>query len=164
MWPEPLHAALVHFPIVLACLAPLAGAAALLVIRRGATSPRVWSGVVLTLLLLTASGWWATETGESDEERVEKVVAERLIEEHEEAGERLLTASFVALGIAAAGYLPGQIGALARVAALAATLLLPAAAFQTGHTGGELVYRHGAASVYASRTARPRAGEARGER
>jgi hypothetical protein len=50
--------------------------------------------------------------------------------------------------IFAAGLASDRIGRPARVAAAIASLLVLAAAIRTGHLGGELVYRHGAAKAY----------------
>ena len=48
--------------------------------------PRSWVAIVLLQALLVGSGVLARETGEDQEERVEEVVAERHIEEHEDRG------------------------------------------------------------------------------
>ena len=43
MLPNPMHPAVVHFPVVLAFLLPLFVAGALLAIRRGANARRAWA-------------------------------------------------------------------------------------------------------------------------
>ena len=86
---------------------------------------------------LVGSGWMALETGEEEEGRVEHVVAERHIEEHEELAERFQLAGVVALVVVGAGLLPGATGGLARGAAVLATLAVLAVGVQVGHTGGE---------------------------
>ena len=83
MLPDPLHPALVHFPIVLMFLLPLAALAALWYRRRYPERRGAW---VLTTALagaLTLSAWVAVETGEGDEEKVEGVVPEASLETHE---------------------------------------------------------------------------------
>jgi uncharacterized membrane protein len=148
MLPDPLHPAIVHFPVVLAVFAPLLAALALWAIQTGRTSRWTWIGIVVLQILVVGSGWIAMETGENEEDRVERVVAERHIEEHEEAAERFLTLAALALPLAAAGLLAGRLGTINRGLTLALTLAALAAAADTGHKGGELVYRHGAASAY----------------
>lgn len=148
MLPDPLHPALVHLPIALAVLVPLLGVLALPVIAKSFLPARVWSVVVLLQALLVGSAWLGIETGEDQEERVEKVVAERHIEEHEEAAERFLALAGAGLTIMAVGLLPGRVGSVARVAGAAASLVVLAAAVSVGHSGGELVYQHGAAAAY----------------
>src|SRR5688500_17227972 len=90
MLPDPLHPAVVHFPIVLMFLLPVAAVAALWRIRNGARVSRAWTLVLAAAAALAASAWLAVETGESDEEAVERVVAEAPIGRHEEAAERFL--------------------------------------------------------------------------
>ncbi len=74
--PEPLHPALVHFPIVLAFLAPIAAAIVLWSVHSGRLSRRAWLAVVILQVAVLGSGWLAAETGEEEEERVERVIAE----------------------------------------------------------------------------------------
>ena len=146
--PDPLHPAIVHVPIALAVLMPALALLAAVVIRMKIVPPRTWMAVFLLQAALVGSGWMALETGEEEEGRVEHVVAERHIEEHEELAERFQLAGVVALVVVGAGLLPGATGGLARGAAVLATLAVLAVGVQVGHTGGELVYRYGAASAY----------------
>ena len=148
MIPDPLHPAIVHFPIVLAVLAPLLAAAALWAIHSGRLPGRSWLGIVLLQVLLVGTAWVATETGEREEDRVERVVAERHIEEHEEAAERFLVLAALVLPLAAAGMLAGRVGAINRMLTIVLSLAALGAAGSAGHSGGELVYRHGAAAAY----------------
>lgn len=146
--PDPLHPAIVHLPMALAVLMPALALLAAVVVRMKVVPPRTWMAVFLLQAALVGSGWMALETGEEQEDRVEHVVAERHIEEHEELAERFQLAGIVALVIVGAGLLPGAPGGLARGAAVLATLAVLATGVQVGHSGGELVYRYGAASAY----------------
>ena len=146
--PEPLHPAIVHFPIVLAFLSPIAAAAVLWSIKSGRLSSRAWLHVVILQVAVMGSGWLAAEAGEDEEERVERVIAEEYIEEHEEAAERFLALAGVALALAAAGMLSHPLGAVARGLTVAAALASVPLVAALGHSGGELVYRHGAALAY----------------
>ena len=148
MIPDPLHPAIVHFPIVLAVLAPLLAAATFWAIHSGRLPGRSWLGIVLLQVLLAGSAWVATETGEREEDRVERIVAERHIEEHEEAAERFLVLAALVLPLAAAGMLAGSVGTINRVLTIVLSLAALGAAGSAGHSGGELVYRHGAAAAY----------------
>jgi uncharacterized membrane protein len=149
MIPDPLHPAIVHFPIVLALLAPLLAAGAFWAIQAERLPRRSWLGIVILQIALVGTVWIATETGEHEEDRVERVVAERHIEEHEEAAERLLALAALVLPLAAAGMLSGRVGTINRALTIALSLAALVAAGYTGHSGGELVYRHGAAMAYA---------------
>lgn len=149
MLPDPLHPALVHFPIVLAFLLPLAALGAL---WRGRRYPPARGAWILTTALagaLTASAWLAVRSGERDEEAVERVVPEAPLEDHEEAAERFLLLSAGVLLVAGAGLLRGRIGTTARLVATAGAFGLVVAGSLVGHSGGELVYRHGAAAAHA---------------
>jgi uncharacterized membrane protein len=149
MLPDPLHPAVVHFPIVLAFLLPIAALAAVWHGRRRPGSRGPW---ILTLALaaaLTASAWLAVQTGGREEETVERVVPEAPLENHEEAAERFLLLSAGVLLVAGAGLLRGRIGVAARLATTVGALGLVVAGALVGHSGGKLVYQYGAAAAHA---------------
>lgn len=148
MLPDPLHPAVVHLPIALAVVIPGLAILGILLIRRRILPSRSWALIVLLQALLVGSGWLALETGEEQEESVERVVAERHIETHEEAAQRFLLLAGIGLLASAAGLLPRRTGAIGRVAGTLATLAVLAAGISVGHSGGELVYRYGAANAY----------------
>jgi uncharacterized membrane protein len=150
MLPDPLHPAIVHFPIVFVVLLPLVAAGALWAIRRGGAPRRVWAIPALLAAGLTLSAWVAVRTGEAQEEKVEAVVARRPFHTHEEAAERFLALSGVLLLVTAAGFAPGVAGRAARALTVVGALGLAVAGAQVGHTGGQLVYEHRAASAYAT--------------
>jgi uncharacterized membrane protein len=149
----PLHPLIVHFPIVLAFLLPISIAAALWAVRRGTTPRRGWSVPVVVAGALAASAFVASNTGEAEEDRAERVVAEQAIDTHEEAAERFLVLSGALFAVSLAGFLPRTVGQAARIVTAAGALGLVAAAVQVGHSGGTLVYREGAASAYTNATA-----------
>jgi uncharacterized membrane protein len=135
-----LHPAVVHFPIVLMFLLPVAAVVALWAIGHGSRAVRAWM-IPLTLAgALTFSSWVAVETGERDEDRAADAAGERAVATHEEAAERFLLLSGVVLVVVAAGLLRGGVGRTARVAGTVAALALVAAGYQVGHSGGQLVY------------------------
>jgi uncharacterized membrane protein len=148
MLPDPLHPAVVHMPMALAALVPLLALLGVLVIRSGWLPVRAWSAIVLLQALLVGSGALAVTTGEQEEERVEAVVSESRIEPHEEQAERFLVASAVGLLVSALGLIGGRAGAVARLTTVLVAAGVLAAGIAVGHSGGELVYRHGAASAH----------------
>ena len=146
--PNPLHPAIVHFPVVLAFLLPIFIIAASWAIRRGANPRRAWSIPLAAAVALAGSAWVASETGEAQEERIERVVSEKPMSAHEEMAEFFLAASAGVAVIAAAGLAGGVAGRAARIATAVGSVALIVGAFRVGHTGGELVYRYGAANAY----------------
>lgn len=148
MMPDPLHPAIVHLPIALAMVVPVLAMLGIPTIRRGLLPPRAWALIVLLQALLVGSSWLALETGEDQEDRVEQVVAERHIETHEEDAERFLLFAGVAFLVLAAGLLPGRRGAAARFVGVLSAIAVLALGISVGHSGGELVYKHGAANAY----------------
>ena len=148
MLPTPLHPAIVHFPIVLVFLLPIFALGALWAIRRGARPRRAWALAVAVAAALASSAFVALKTGEAQEERVEDVVAESAIHQHEEAAEAFLVLSGVVLLVTAAGLFGGVTGRSARLVATAGALGLIIAGFRVGDSGGKLVYEYGAASAY----------------
>jgi uncharacterized membrane protein len=149
MLPTPLHPAVVHFPVVLAVLLPIFAGIALWTIRRGTTPRRAWAVPVGLALALALSSWVAVRTGEAQDERVESVVAEQPLETHEEAAEAFLALSAGLAALTVFGLVGGRPGRVARVVATAGAFALVVAAARVGHSGGQLVYRYGAASAYA---------------
>ncbi|MDX1395307.1 MAG: DUF2231 domain-containing protein [Gemmatimonadota bacterium] len=150
MLPNPLHPAIVHMPLAVAVLLPLAALVALWVSGRTDAKRAVWGVIVALVAILAVSSRVAIQTGEAQEEVVERVVTHDALEEHEEAGERLFVGSLIVLAVSALGLVGGRVGTVARPASAAGALVLLALAIGVGRSGGELVYEHGAASAYAS--------------
>ena len=149
----PLHPLVVHFPIVLVVLLPISVLVALWAVRKGATARRAWAVPLAFAATLTLSAWVALQTGEAQEDRVEDVVGEAALHGHEEAAERFLVLSGVLLLVAAVGLSRGTVGRAARLVTAVGAVGLVVAGAQVGHSGGTLVYRHGAASAYTNPTA-----------
>ncbi len=142
--PDPLHPALVHFPIVLILLGTITSVLA--VFWRKGYVP----AFAAALLLLGAIGAWASvATGKSDGGLIENtsVGVEALLEAHENWAERTLTAAAIAAAMAAASVALFRFPRVERGVAVAAAFAAMVAAwmvYETGHRGGALVYQHGA--------------------
>jgi uncharacterized membrane protein len=156
--PSPLHPALVHFPVVLLLL----GAA----VAVAAAFTRRWQlpQTAAVLLALGAIGSVvAVQTGEHDGEIVSETPAiEAVLEQHEEWAERTQVASIVAALLAVVALFttrwPVATRSLGIVTAVGA-LLVSWCVTQTGHYGGQLVYRHGAGVNLTAGGTGPAAGE-----
>ena len=153
----PLHPFVVHLPIALSLLMPVLAAAALLAWWRGwLPGRRLWLVVVVFQGLLIATSFVALRTGEAEEDRVEALVAESSLHQHEALAQRLLVTAGTVLLLTT---LPLVLRAgRARAFALLAVVGMvgvTALALQTGKAGGELVYKHGAAAAYTVKTASP---------
>jgi uncharacterized membrane protein len=164
MLPDPLHPAVVHFPIVLATMLPLVALLGLLAVSRGTAPRKAWAYVTLASFLVFAAAFVAVRTGGNEEDVVEKVVSEDTIEEHEEAGERLQLLAGIGFLVFAAGLSGGGVGRIARPVALLASLAIAGQGYLTGKSGGEMVYEHGAASAYVDSTGAAVSPEGPGER
>ncbi len=152
------HPKIVHIPVALGVLMPLIAGAILLAWWRNWLPPRSWALAVALQAVLLGSGILALQTGESEEDRVEQVVPEVAIEEHEEAAEIFVWVSAGVLGMMLVGLVAGRRKAGLPVAAAATlgTVVVLGLGYRTGEAGGDLVYRHDAASAYAvSAGARP---------
>lgn len=153
------HPKWVHLPIALAVLMPLVASGLLVALWRKWLPPRAWLIAVLLQAALVGSGIVALRTGENDEERVERVVAEAAIEAHEEAAEVFVIASGVVLAVMLVPLaLRLSIALPAAGLGLLGTLVVFGLGYRTGQAGGELVYRHGAAQAYVA----PNAGSSAG--
>jgi uncharacterized membrane protein len=148
--PDPLHPAVVHFPIVLILL----GAAAAIVAAfwRGGRLPR-FAAVLLALGALGA--WAAVESGESSGGLLESgsPQMETLVDAHEMWAKRTLGITVLAAVAAVAAVLVRRWPRYARGVAVVAAVASAAAAYavyETGHRGGALVYRHAAGVAVAA--------------
>ena len=150
--PDPLHPAVVHLPVAFAVILPLFAIGAIWFIRRGSRPRAAWGVTVGMAAALALSAWISLETGEQQEERVEDVVSERSIHQHEEAADLFLALSAGVLVVAVAGLARGRVGQVGRWVTAAGTLAVLGAGWRVGHTGGMLVYRDGAGSAYAQTT------------
>jgi len=166
----PLHPALVHIPLGLSVVMPVLAVALAIALLKGWATKPMWLVVIALQAVVLVGGLAAMNTGEEEEEVVEKVVNERLIEEHEERAEAFVWSAGVTLALSTAVLVlgPQQVGAAALVTAAAAAVTL-GLGYRVGHSGGELVFKHGAASAYTElgASSSPRAdgaGNARRER
>ncbi len=146
------HPKVIHVPLALGVLMPLIAGGLVLAWWRRWLPPRAWVLAVALQAILVASGAVALQTGEAEEERAEEVVPESAIEKHEEAGEIFVWASGGVLGVMLIGLLMARRRAGLPVATLATlgTVVVSGLAYRTGQAGGELVFRHGAAGIYAT--------------
>lgn len=144
------HPKLVHVPMALGVLMPLIAGGLLLAWWRGWLPRRGWFLAIALQAILVGSGVLALRSGEAEEERVERIVAERFIEEHEEAAEGFVWASggVLAMMLLAAALGSRRSGLPTAAAATLGTLLVLGLGYRTGQAGGKLVYQHGAAEAY----------------
>lgn len=150
MFDAPLHPKIVHLPVALAILMPLVSVGLLVAWWRDWLPERVWWVAVALQVVLFGASWFAMETGETDEEKVERVVAESAIELHEERAE---TFFWAAGGTLAVMVLPMVIPVGRRrrwlaVAAAAGTGVVFWLGVRVGDAGGALVYEHGAGEAH----------------
>lgn len=150
----PLHPAIVHLPLGLAFLLPALALGLAWALWTGRVRPRAWAVLVALQTILLAAGIVAMKTGEREEDRVERLVPETAIEEHEALAEQFLWATGATLGISALVLvLPWP--ATRRMALLltvAGAIAVTAAAVRVGHAGGRLVYVHNAGAAYSAGT------------
>jgi uncharacterized membrane protein len=149
MFDLPLHPIVVHFPIVLGSLLPFLALLLWWAIKKDLLQQNAWALVVVMALAYGATAIVAVEVGEEDEEKVEEVVSEKVIEEHEEAGEMIPWVAGTLFLVSIVGMVKKNSHALRLgLAVLSLTALIPLVS--AGHTGGELIYQHGAAIAHLS--------------
>lgn len=146
----PLHPIVVHLPLALAILLPIASGALGYAIWKRRAPERGWAFLIAAHFALLASSGAAMLLGEADARRIQTRVDAADIEEHEGEGQRLVLGAGVAFVLALAGLLAGspKQRRWAMAATFAAGLLCAALAIAAGHGGAVLVYRHGAAAAF----------------
>lgn len=147
MFDLPLHPVVVHFPIVFGSLLPFLALLLWWAIKKEFLQQKVWVLVTVMALAYGASAIVAVELGEKDEDKVEEIISERVIEEHEEAGEKIPWVAGTLFLISLAGLVKKNSHSL-RLGLAVLSLIALAPLVNTGHTGGELVYQYGAANAH----------------
>lgn len=151
----PLHPALTHLPLGLALVSPFALLWALWSTRREG-GRRPWFLPVALQVLVLVGGILAYQTGSREEERIERLVPEAALETHEHRAQAFLAAAgaaaLLSLGALA---LRGRASRWAAGLAAATGFAALGLGMATGHAGGTLVFRHGAAASLAAGTAPP---------
>jgi len=145
----PLHPSVVHFPIVLGFILPILALVFAFMIKKGKMQMSSWLIIVALSVLTVGMGYLSLETGENEEDRVEKVVDKVHIQKHEQYAE-------IFVGVAVVGMVISVLAFFLNVnlqfpIQLLTVLVLSVAAFfayKAGSLGGELVYGHGAARAY----------------
>jgi uncharacterized membrane protein len=153
--PDPLHPAVVHFPIVLIFLGTLVSVLAIFT-RRGALPQ--FTAVIL--ILAAASAQFAVSTGgdEADDVIQRMPDARPLVHDHAEWGERTRTAAVFAAIVAIVAVAFYRMRGFRRILALVTTLIAAAACFcalEAAQHGGAMVYRHGVGVVITPAGATP---------
>jgi uncharacterized membrane protein len=141
--PQPLHPAIVHFPIVLIFLGAVLSALTIIT-RRGAL-PQFAAAI---LILAAGTAQLAVNTGGDQADEVVKRMpqARRLILVHAEWGEWVRTTAVIAAISAVLALAFYRFTRFRRFLAVVTTLIAGAAcycALQAGQYGGKMVYHHG---------------------
>lgn len=146
----PFHPVVVHFPVALSFILPILILVFAWMIKTKKMSHQAWLIVIGLQVFTTVSGYVALETGEDEEHQVEKVVDKKLIHEHEEKAEIFAGSTVIALVLSVAVFfLKQELQFAIKLVICLISLISAYLAYNTGHSGGLLVYRYGAASAYA---------------
>ncbi|VAX17931.1 hypothetical protein MNBD_NITROSPINAE04-1261 [hydrothermal vent metagenome] len=147
----PLHPLVVHFPIVLAVMTPIAFIVAGIMSKKTENPKSLWIATTALCVFFSASAFITMELGEQDEEIVEKVISEKTIENHSDWAEAFTWATLAPLLFS--GLMVAKNNSWLKPAAIVSSLVVLGLGVQTGHSGGELVYKHNAAQAYVSKQA-----------
>jgi len=145
----PYHPLVVHFPIALSVILPPLIVAFAYLIKTNRMNPVSWLIIISLQIMTVATSYMAMETGESEEETVERVVSKKLIHEHEEAAEIFVGSTVIVLVLSiAVFFIRKDLGFIIKMIIALISVLSIFLSYRTGKLGGELVYKHGGASAY----------------
>lgn len=145
----PGHPVTVHLPLALSFLLPLLVLVFTLLIKKKYFPENSWLIIVGLQVLLTASGYIALETGETDEEITKAVLQREYVNAHEEMAEIFVGSTVLALVLGVViFFLEPRFQFPLRLAVLLLSLISSYLGYQTGSKGGELVYVYGAAEAH----------------
>ena len=154
--PTLFHPVIVHFPIVVTALMPFLILIFAYMIKINKMTPRGWLIIIGLQLVVTITGYVALESGEIEEEAVARVVDKTFINQHEEAAEIFVGTSVIVLVLSTAVFfLRTEFQFYSKLAIALISIVSTYLGYHAGKLGKDLIYTHGAASVYA--------GEHRGE-
>lgn len=148
----PLHSIVMPFPIVLSVLLPISALVALRAMWKGTTQRWTWAVPVASAAALTVSSCAAIESGEREEDRVERIPGDSAMHAHEEAAVRFLVLWGVLVLVSLTGLLPRTPGRAGRLLTSGGAVGLLPAGVQVRRSGGDRVYEYGVASVRATET------------
>lgn len=145
----PFHPVIVHIPLVISLIMPILVLIFAVMIKLNKLSPRGWLVIIGFQLMTTISGYVALESGEIEEDIVEKIVDKKYINEHENAAEIYVGSTVLVLVFCIAVFFISEKLQL-KMQILIALLAIASSAlgYRAGKYGGELVYKYGAASAY----------------
>jgi uncharacterized membrane protein len=158
----PLHPAIVHLPLALAFVVPVLASAVAWASWRERIRPSAWMAIVALQAVLLGAGLVAMSSGEREEDRVERIVPEAALEQHEAYASQFVWATGLTLVLAGLVVVSRR-RAIVRsmmAATVAGSLIVAGAAARTGHAGGRLVYVHNAGAAYAPSGQHGRQGDA----
>ena len=145
----PFHPVIVHLPIALTIILPVLILVFAFLIKSNKMSTQAWLVIIGLQLATTVTGYIALESGEDEEALVQKVVDKKLIHHHEESAEIFVGSTVLALVLSVAVFfLRKELQFPIHLVVCLVSLISCYLVYETGGTGGELVYRHGAAGAY----------------
>lgn len=150
MLPDPLHPAIVHFPVALSVLLPIMILIGLIVHRRGTSVWAAWLPTVFLAVFMVGAGLVAQETGEDEEDVVEEVVSRTVIHEHEERAEVFVWGAGILALLSLVGFAGSAIGNIARWSTFVASIVVLVLGIRVGGSGGDIVYEHNAGAAYST--------------
>jgi uncharacterized membrane protein len=147
--PDPLHPAVIHFPIALTLVGVL-----LDLLSRHARARSLESGGAVLMFLAAAGGVAAVLTGKAaNDEAVVPQAAAALVGRHEELGELAMWLLIVVAAVRVVMAIRGWVRGAAAWGDLVLAAVVAAMVSYQGHLGGQIVFRHGVGTAPVQRQA-----------
>jgi uncharacterized membrane protein len=145
----PNHPQLVHLPLVLSFVMPILSLVFVWFLKTNKMHKNAWIILVGFQICIVATAYISLETGETEEDKVERLVGKKNLHSHEEKAEIFVATAVLSLSLLIVTYfIKAQFQFYAQLLTVLSLVITSITAYGAGQSGFKLVYQFAAASAY----------------